>query len=158
MKHKLPIECPCGCKQLPDGDSIKRHLGILATMVFICTLGLVALSSMERDRSASSEIASMPPGALQAAESTFPTISTTELSNINPNSLGTNNTAGSGNFNNFVPPANLNNQTYYYASANQAVLVPAPQITDIRHEMPSHMTLAVTSMDGKTKIKRIVGR
>lgn len=130
----MPIECPCGCKQLPDGDGIKRHLGILALMVFVCTLGLVALSSMERDRVENNATASLGPGAIQAAESTFPTISPTEL----PNNTG----------------------YYSYATPVQPVTVTVPiaQPTDIRHDRPSHMVMAVTSMDGKTRIKRIVGR
>ena len=43
-------------------------------------------------------------------------------------------------------------------ATQSVVALPMNGVSQLRPEMPSHMTLAITSMDGKTKIKRIAGR
>lgn len=145
--------CLCGCKALEGDDAIKRHLKILACIVFVATLGLVALNSMVRDNEEASEAATAinyPAGAIQAAEGSFPMMTPTQNS---PRVYA------------IVPMQNaaqmqmqMPMQFQVPVATQSVVALPMTGVSQLRPEMPSHMTLAITSMDGKTKIKRIAGR
>ncbi|MBI1272167.1 hypothetical protein GC174_17200 [bacterium] len=155
IKQPHTINCPCGCKALEGDDAIKRHLKILACIVFVATLGLVAVCSMARQNegAAEPEIATAinyPPGAIQAAEGSFPVMTPTQS---RPRVYAV------------VPMQDpeqmqLQMQMPYQVpvSTQGMVALPMTGVSQIRPEMPSHLTMAITSMDGKTKIKRIAGR
>lgn len=155
IKQPHSINCPCGCKALEGDDAIKRHLKILACIVFVATLGLVAVCSMARDNEGAAEpematVINYPPGAIQAAEGSFPVMTPTQSS---PRVYAV------------VPmqaPDQMQMQMpmqYQVPVSTQGVVaLPMTGVSQIRPEMPSHLTMAITSMDGKTKIKRIAGR
>lgn len=132
---KQLVECPCGCKHLETEDMVKRHFSILALLVFVVTLGLVALNSYQRDRmekSSQRTIAqSMGPGATQAAEAEFPTITPTQQY---------------GGYQTYEPTP-VHPQYIYQYQANADL---------IRHEQPSFSMVATGGLDGKTRVKRIV--
>lgn len=145
--------CLCGCKALEGDDAIKRHLKILACIVFVATLGLVAVSSMVRDSEEAQEAATeinYPAGAIHAAEGSFPMMTPTQNSPrvyaIVPMQNAT------------QMPMQMPMQFQVPVSTQSVVALPMTGVSQLRPEMPSHMTLAITSMDGKTKIKRIAGR
>ncbi len=74
-------ECLCGCAQRPDNSKKILKIKVLASLFLVVTISLVGLNAYQRDAAQASnknvpqqEVFQNPAGAIQAAETTFPTM------------------------------------------------------------------------------------
>lgn len=84
--HQAPAkgeECLCGCAQRPDNSKKVLKIKILASLFLVISISLVGLNAYQRDAAQASNkslphesesVFQNPAGAIQAAESTFPTM------------------------------------------------------------------------------------
>lgn len=126
-------KCPCGCANLSQDDSTKRHLSILLVVVLIATCGLVALSAYERNYDDNGQEV-YGGGASQAAEqSSYPNPAPTAMSQYA-----------------MTQPQFADQQ---FGQAAQ----PGPGMLR-QEEVPSIMVVPVVNGAGVTRLKRIVSR
>ncbi|MDX2107022.1 MAG: hypothetical protein SFY67_11520 [Candidatus Melainabacteria bacterium] len=74
-------ECLCGCAERPDNSKKILKIKIFASMLLVLSISLVGLNAYQRDAAQASnnnkprpEIFENPAGAIQAAETVFPTM------------------------------------------------------------------------------------
>lgn len=143
-------KCPCGCAELSQDQSTKRHVTIITVMAFIVTLGLVALNAWERSlHPDDTEIYSS--GATQAAEHHHPAAQVQMPQHFQQH-----------------PGAQLQYAPIpgqHYAMVPQAAYPHQPLHGGLpahamirTEELPSIMVVPVTNSAGVTRIKRVVSR
>lgn len=144
-------KCPCGCAELSQDQSTKRHVTIITVMAIIVTLGLVALNAWERSlHPDDTEIYSG--GATQAAEH--------HLNAAPGQAMIPQQFHPAGAQLQFNPIPNQQ-----YAMVPQAVYPQQPLYGGLpahamirTEELPSIMVVPVTNSAGVTRIKRVVTR